>query len=481
MSRPAPLPAAIVAAASEVLRRRTGLVASESRQAALEAGIARTMLCAGRMDPEEFPARLANEAPLLQALIAEVAVGETYFFRDSAQLALIRDEILPGFVGCEGGLRIWSAGCATGEEPFSLAIQLAQLGRLGGARILGTDLARPALAAARRARDGQWSFRGVPPDVVEAYFQRIQGKWEPEPAVREAVEFRYLNLAEDIYPSPASGIGEMDLILCRNVLIYFDADTAARVARRLIDSLSDRGWLLLGAADPPIARLAQCEVLTTPAGLAYRRVRPGGGPVAPRFAKPRPRPMEPAHPVAPIPVPPTVQEPPAVIADTEPEALVRYAARDYEGAVLCLERWLRGSPDDAALWILLVRAHANRGALAEAGRACAMALDRHPLVAELVYLHALLLSEARLYAEAAAAARRALYLDPTLAVVHLLLGSALLRLGDVAGAECAFTNAERRLAALPESAIVPASDGEPASRLATLARAQAQLARSAIA
>jgi chemotaxis protein methyltransferase CheR len=477
MSWPAALPGAVVSAALEVLRHRTGLVSSKSRQVTFEAAVARVMRRAGRIDPEEFPARLARDATLLQALIAEVAVGETYFFRDPAQFALIRDAILPTLGGPEEQLRVWSAGCATGEETLSLAILLHQLGRLERASIVGTDLVRSSLAAARRARYGQWSFRGVAPELIELYFRRVQGKLEPIPAVRQPVEFRYLNLAEDEYPGGQSGIAGMDLILCRNVLIYLDAEAVARVVQRLLDSLSDRGWLLLGAADPPVAGLAPCEVLVTPAGLAYRQAGAGRAAVSrKRDATPPSSRLTPAPLAAAV---PSATEP--VAPDGAGEAMTWYAARNYEKAAAGFERRLRQNPDDPATWALLIRSHANRGALIEAGLASATALDRHPLVAELVYLHALLLGEAGHHAEAAAAARRALYLDSSLAVAHLLLGSALTRLGEPAGAERAFANAERQLSALPDSAIVPASDGESAGRLAAIAQAQRRLARRAIA
>lgn len=132
---------------------------------------------------------------------------------------------------------------------------------------------------------------------------------------------------------------------------------------------------------------------------------------------------------------------------------------------------------DPALWVVTVRALANRGELEAAGRSCAAALEQHRTSAELTYLHALLLGEAGWHAEAAKAARRALYLDPELVVAHLALGRALTRRGDVSGARRAFRNAERLLAAMRPEAVAPASDGVPAGRLAEMARVQLRLVR----
>jgi chemotaxis protein methyltransferase CheR len=131
------------------------------------------------------------------------------------------------------------------------------------------------------------------------------------------------------------------------------------------------------------------------------------------------------------------------------------------------------------MWVVLVRSLANRGELAAAGQACAAALDRHRTTAELGYLHAVLLAAAGNYGEAAVAARRTLYLDRGLVVAHLALASALARSNDVEGARRAFRNAARLLAAMPPDAVVPASDEEPAGRLAEMVRIQLKLVKDA--
>jgi chemotaxis protein methyltransferase CheR len=138
-------------------------------------------------------------------------------------------------------------------------------------------------------------------------------------------------------------------------------------------------------------------------------------------------------------------------------------------------RLVRQDGGDAASWILLVRALANRGELVAAGKACTAALDRHHLSPELTYLQAVLLLELGRSKEAADAVRRALYLDRTLAVGHLLLGCALARLENLDGARRAVRNAQQLLAGMPPEEIVPASDGEPAGRLAEMALAQLEL------
>jgi len=474
-------------AAATLVRRRTGLVFSEARRLTFEAALAAAGRRAALSDPGVYLARLAVEPALLDDLVAEITVGETYFFREPRQFAIIQDEIVPGLLSHRlrgHPLRIWSAGCATGEEPYTLAIIVRTQGLEDTAHIVATDLSRAALAQARQARYTRWSLRGVPDEVIRTYFEHVGGRFVLTPAVRDAVEFRYLNLAEDRYPSLSTGIWGMDLILCRNVLIYFDPETVARVARRLMDSLSDRGWLLLGASDPTLSDLVPCDVVVTGAGLAYRR--PGRGGIRPgATASVRPTLAFPALSEAPEPPTPLLTVLPAEEPDSsveeQPQAGVPgdaahcYAVRDYERAAELAGRLVQHGGRDPSLWIVLVRSLANRGQLDAAGRACAAAVDRHRTSAELTYLHALLLAESGRYADAAAAARRALYLDRGLIVAHLALGGALARLADTGGARRAFRNAEMLLAAMSPEGIVPASDGEPAGRLAEMTRVQLRL------
>lgn len=490
MSPGASLSRQFLEAAGEFVRQRTGLVFREARGSAFEAGLARAMRRAKLTEPDIYLARLDAQPALLDDLVGEITVGETYFFREPQQFAVIRDEVLPAVLSVrprDHALRIWSAGCATGEEPYSLAIVLREQGLEGAAHIVATDLSRTAMAAARQGLYTRWSLRGVSDHVTRTYFEQVSERFELMPAVREAVEFRYLNLAEDAYPSLPTGIWGMDLILCRNVLIYFDAETVARVARRLIDSLSDDGWLLLGASDPPLGDLVPCDVVVTNAGLAYRRpgrgaARPRATPVAtPTFAlPPLPEPVAVQQALAP-PVAPRAEPGPVVpeqeASDGPADAARSYAERDYERASELAGRLVQRDGSDPALWIVLVRALANRGDLEAAGQACAAALDRHRTSAELAYLHAVLLTEAGRHSDAATAARRALYLDRGLVVGHLVLGGALARLGDTDGARRAGRNAQRLLAGMAPDEIVSASDGEPAGRLAEMAAVQMRLVR----
>ncbi len=440
------LPPEAVDAAADEVRRLTGLTFQPSRRADFAGALTHAMGRAGERSTEHYLERVRQDATLQDDLIAEITVGETYFFRDPSQLRVVRELALDSYQQ-DRHLRLWSAGCASGEEPYTLAMMVRDSGHINST-VVGTDLSRVALARARQAKYTHWSLRGVPEETIRTWFESGGKQARPVESIRNAVEFRYLNLAEDTYPSLATGIWHMDIILCRNVLIYLDEATVARVARRLLDSLSADGWLFLGGADPLLGNFVPCEVVTTAAGLAYRR----------KGARPSisvPRELTPVPGLDPFELEPVASSPPA----TSPATTASHAP--------------------ASSWLEQIRLHANRGEIELATRLCERALERTRDSAELHYLNAVLLAEAGHHEAAAQAARRALYIDRELAVAHLALGNSLGRLGDTPGAQMALRNAHRLLSALPPETIVPASDGEIASRLAEMTRVQLRLSEGA--
>ncbi len=195
-------------------------------------------------------------------LASRLTVAETYFFRDDAAFEALADHVLPALIA-EGrrhappGLRIWSAGCATGEEPYSLAILLDRLipDRAEWAiTLLATDVGPEALAAAAKARYRNWSFRATPEFVRTRWFHPCgEGLWELDEAIRSIVSFAPLNLAGASYPSALTNTTAFDLVVCRNVLIYFEPDVQHVVARRLGCALAPGGWLLTSPVEASTA------------------------------------------------------------------------------------------------------------------------------------------------------------------------------------------------------------------------------------
>ncbi|WP_445234340.1 CheR family methyltransferase, partial [Duganella rhizosphaerae] len=215
----------------------------------------------------------------VEQLAHQLTVGETYFFREPAVFDALEHEVLPALIAARRAagrtLRIWSAGCCTGEELYSVAILLQRLiPDLADWRItlLGTDVNPGFLRKAEQGRYRDWSFRAVPAWLVWRHFGAPQdGLRAIAPALRRGVRFEYLNLAADLFPGPELGAPAMDLILCRNVLMYFEPASAARALQRLGRALAPDGWLAVGVAEAGHTLLAPFEPVRFPAALLYRQ------------------------------------------------------------------------------------------------------------------------------------------------------------------------------------------------------------------
>ncbi|WP_308198016.1 protein-glutamate O-methyltransferase CheR [Anaeromyxobacter oryzisoli] len=489
------------------LARHAGLKIPPHRYPELEQAIRRGMARARIADPGEYARNLAEGHLPLADLVGAFTVGETYFFRDAPQLDLLCARVLPELLARRPPnhvLRAWSAGCASGEEPYTLAILFDRAGLGDRWQVLGTDISRPALARARAGAYGPWSLRGAARDRAESALERDADDRFVVPArLRARVRIEYLNLAEDVYPSVLSGTSGLDLIFCRNVFIYFERDVVAAVARRLHACLAEGGWLFTGLADPPLGAFAPLQSISTVAGVVYRRPARGeaagvrwtpperpdagaaaGPPGSPVLAPPRPPPAPPPRPppappaAGPVssPIPgPSPSERSAPTDPPDPLSLASAAARagDWD-AVLELADDLLETPEGAAT---ALRAAANSGDLERADDLAGRAIARHPLASELHLLRAAMLAEVGRTADALAAVRRTLYLAPGLAVAHAALAGLLAGRGDVEGARRAWRNVRRLCAAVPPDAPLPLGDGECAGRLSEIASAQLSLLR----
>ncbi|MGH7435653.1 MAG: CheR family methyltransferase, partial [Polyangiaceae bacterium] len=309
-----------------------------------------------------------------------------------------------------------------------------------------TDISRRALARAREASYGAWSFRGVDPAQIELYFRNAGKKHILRDRIRERVHVEQLNLALDAFPSFSSGTWHQDLILCRNVFLYFEPALVASIARRFAQCLAPGGWLITGPSDPPIQEGELLEPVVTSQGVFYRR-----GPA------PAPTGHVQEAPSSPLSFEPTSASPPTgapAALDPLTDASTAFHRGDYT-----LAAELAARLPDARAAALAVRALANASGPGAAQRVASEAARRHPLVPELHLLSAVLWFDMDRYDDADRAVRRALYLDRTLAFGHFLLGLVLNRLGDPARSRRAFHNARDLCARLGRDEIVPLSDG----------------------
>jgi chemotaxis protein methyltransferase CheR len=271
----------------EVARRiegTLGLHFGPGKQGDLQRGFAAAAQRLGFASAADCVARVlagALDAQLQQALVESLAVGETYFFRDPALFDALAREVLQPLVAARRQgtrhLRLWSAGCASGEEAYSLAMLVAGLlpdWRAWNLSILGTDIDGVALAKARGATYGSWSMRvDMPPQARRFLLPAGEGRWQVDPELARRVHFAPLNLAREDWPA---GVSAMDLVLCRNVLIYFSEARARAALGRLGRALTDDGWLVTGTVDVPagdLPGLTRARAGTMPA-LRRERANP---------------------------------------------------------------------------------------------------------------------------------------------------------------------------------------------------------------
>ena len=211
----------------------------------------------------------ANARSDLARSVAEaLTINETSFFRDKALFRTVADQLLPRLIAARADrrrLRIWCAGCSTGQEPYSVAMLIDEhMRRLSGwqIEIVATDLSRTVIQAARQGRYSQFEVqRGLPVTLLLRYFQRSGESWQISDYLRAKIAFSTLNLMEGF-----EALGRFDVVFCRNVLIYFDATTKARVLGHLSDALEDDGVLVLGGAER-IGPL--CPTLKAEAGAQF--------------------------------------------------------------------------------------------------------------------------------------------------------------------------------------------------------------------
>ena len=248
------------------LQRHLRLVADE-----LGMGLA---ACVTALLQEPPPSRLVKQC------VQELTVGNTYFLRDADFFNKLARDCLAPLIARRRAvrhfqLRLWSAGCCTGEEAYTLAVLLGELlpeHECWQVLIVATDLNPAFLAEARLGCYGNWSFRQVEDRWRQRHFvQENNGRWRIREAFRKHVVFLEHNLVESHYPDPVLGLADCDVILCRNVLMYFASAQAAAVLTRLMDCLGPEGILLLATAEGMVCQWARMVPDLWPGALCLHR------------------------------------------------------------------------------------------------------------------------------------------------------------------------------------------------------------------
>ncbi|MEA2599959.1 MAG: hypothetical protein QOF89_951 [Acidobacteriota bacterium] len=446
-----------------LIRETTGNVIPPARTAFLEE-VAERRAHARKLPgvAEYVRALTARELPdEWGSLIPLVTIKESYFFRAPQQFEVIRQRILPLLVRARSAtrqLRIWSAACARGEEPATLAMLFADEPTLAGWSwtIVATDVDEEALAGARLGLYGERAVAQVPPPLLERWFSRRGKLYELDSGLRSRILYQPVNLAHAPFSLPFE---EIDLVLMRNVLIYFRRPLQRWVISQVAHLLAPAGYLFLGASETLWQIQDELESVDLGPCFAYRHreakpegeILPAKAPERLRMARPVAPPPKPAVPTpTPRPATPAVRDIRAIPEASPPPILAPPGVH---------ERLLEAARELAA----------NR--VAEAGRAVEQALAADPSEPSAHALEGFLHDLKGRSDDALSSYRAALYLDPALFQVRVLLGDCLLRLGHRDRAEQQFREVLTLLAGGRERTLLlfeglPLPDRERAQRRA---------------
>jgi chemotaxis protein methyltransferase CheR len=443
----------------EHLIRSTGLAYYADKDQELAERIGRRLAaldirnCGSYLDTLHDPARGEAE---LDALAIELTIGETYFFRHGEQFDALRSTVLPDIIERNRParrLRIWSAGCATGAEPYSVALLLRNdlAEQIAGwdVTILGTDVNRSFLACAREGRFEEWAFRSTPNDIRDRCFERQGKSWLIRPEYKEWVSFQYHNLAKHPFPSLVNNLSAFDLILCRNVMIYFARPVIGSIVGQFWECLVEGGWLLVGHAE-----------LHTETFRAFRTVNAGNttlyqkAAALPAEIKPEiPQPRLPDLPLAPLPARamPAGEQTPAP-----------------PGA----------PPPVEAGGLAQVRELADRGDWQSAAECCRRLLETDGLDPATHFYRALVLEHLGFVQEAELSLRGALYLDRGFVLAHYHLGLLLQNSKRAPQAVRCFENVLDLLSCKEDQWRLADCDGMTAADLREMAKMHLEILRN---
>lgn len=481
---------------STVLSGSMGLYFPEENKRDLERGLSRACDAFGFSSVEQLADWTVSGAlprEQVERLASYLTIGETYFFRERAAFTVLGETIVPQLVErSESGaahIRFWSAGCCTGEEAYTIAILVDMLReRIGGlnASIFATDINPHFLEKASRGIYGEWSFRGVPSWIRDKYFEQLSpGAFRIHPRIAARVAFSYLNLVEDSYPSLTSGINALDVIFCRNVLMYFHDTTRAAVIRRLWRALRVGGWLIVGASELSQHLYTDFDQRSFGDVIAYQKksettsdAQSAAALYAPTVAfetaqstavQRRPK-HESSHRNA---APRTMSQPGAARhTSDEIAARLKHLSTNGKYADLVSEfsvatdavqrRCIDSHPE---LTAALARAFASTGNLTEANRWCEHGLRQQKMNPVLHYLHANILLEGGAVDDAEAALNRALYLDHDFLLALFTLGNIRRRRKNYADAAKHYRRIAFLLESMRDDEVIQESDGLTAARM----------------
>ncbi|HEY9762234.1 MAG TPA: CheR family methyltransferase [Trichocoleus sp.] len=383
-----------------------------------------------------------------RTLLAQLTIGESYFFRDERQFSLLRQKLIPEVLKhrqAEGQrqIRVWSAGCSTGEEVYSLAILLQEM-KLDwegwSLEVVGTDVNQEFLGKAQRGIYNPWSFRQTAPSLRQQYFlPERNDTWQIQPNIQKITRFSEFNLVNDPV-SRVLGQGQFDLILCRNVFIYFTPDAIAATLTKFHEALNPGGYLVTGHAELQGIPLGGLRIHSFPESIVYQRPRQlADGHSVPKQAQRELQPIRTQTTALPTFSSPSIKRSP-----------IRPAALPISQPP---------TPDPFAASLQQARQLANKGNYQDARMACEGAIATRPFAVEPCYLLANIAEETGDLEGAKVFLKRIIYLDPQAIPAYLELADLYSKTQDADRANKTRRSALSVLSQLPPKQSLSACGG----------------------
>jgi chemotaxis protein methyltransferase CheR len=423
----------------------------------------------------DYLARLVDPQlgePELDILAQGLTIGETFFYRHRELFDALRSQVIPERIAHnrqQRQLRIWSAGCAIGAECYSLAILLRRefAEELAGwdVAVIGTDINRHFLAQAQRGEYGGWSFRSAPAQLRETCFTPRGANWVVNDEFRRGVSFQYHNLVQHPFPSLVNNLSAFDLILCRNVMIYFDAAIVQRLVGQFHECLADGGWFVVGHSEPNVELFRGFETVNAPGAVLYRKLSASAAPQREWTPPELPELPEITRPVV---MPPTES---LAFAPLPQPASVEAASAEIATAIAAPNQ-TSPAPNQT---LATIRELLDRGECAAASELCCEQLATGQLNPRLQFYFALVKEQLGEHEESARALRRAIYLDRNFVLAHYYLGLLSQKCRQSSAAARSFRNVLKLVEARPDEEPLADADGLTIAALRQLAQMQLEV------
>lgn len=408
-----------------------------------------------------------------EILASHLTISETYFWREPKTFDALEQKIIPELIRLrqkqDKRIRIWCAGCSGGEEPYSIAIALHKIIpdiKDWNISILATDINPKILKKAKAGEYKQWSFRGEPRWLKDFFFiSKGNGQFEIIPEIKKMVRFEYLNLAEDVFPFPLNYTNAMDIIFCRNVLMYFTQERFRQVAKGFYNSLLQGGYLVVSASELSVHNFPDFTPVNVPGFVLYQK---SSGKVKKLNKKIT---------TSSFLEPDNFNIPKIQTFKIENKHIAKERIGEDKSELIIESKKpiteinqeenidnQKIAEKTADEHIQIIKSFANKGELSKAIEFCKEALLIFKLDQRIYYLHSTILQENMQTEEAVTELKRAIYIDPDFLLPYFSLGNIYQKQGNLKAAKRCFQNAIDLLSKCNQDDMLFESDGLTAGR-----------------